>query len=302
MQKISEREWVEQVVPLLHDKLCEFDPSLIVEAGRRLPYALEVRSYSGDDERHREHGMRYETDLLVSERLDADSWTPRVVVEAKLRSVNTHDAITYSQKAGTHKQVHPYLRYGIFLGDRGGKPLPGRLIRHGAHFDFMLSWQGLAPVGDELNVLIELLLAEIEASRNLETIVFDTRRRGRAAYTVLHRPLNLRQAAAPARPTHHATADGKRSADEVTKYQPLYEYLFARRHMLRVQMMFAEISMVIGAGLPKSAFDHRAWWSNVSNATNRSHAAAWLDAGFLVDSVHQEVESGHVEFVRSTTK
>ncbi len=46
-----------------------------------------------------------------------DRWKPRVVVEAKLGKVTTNDAITYSQKASTHRAVHPYLRYGIMLGD-----------------------------------------------------------------------------------------------------------------------------------------------------------------------------------------
>jgi hypothetical protein len=51
----------------------------------------------------------YQTDLLISERLDdGEDWTPRVVVEFKLGSVTTHDALTYSAKAATHKNVHPY--------------------------------------------------------------------------------------------------------------------------------------------------------------------------------------------------
>jgi len=56
----------------------------------------------------------HETDLLVVENLDEVKWTPRVVIEAKGNgAINTHDAITYSHKAATHRQVHPYLRYGL---------------------------------------------------------------------------------------------------------------------------------------------------------------------------------------------
>ncbi|GAB4286004.1 MAG: hypothetical protein Kow0081_4020 [Candidatus Dojkabacteria bacterium] len=62
-------------------------------------------------------------------------------IEAKINSVTTHDAITYSQKAQTHKNVHSYLRYGILIGNRKDYALPGRLFRHGQHFDFMLSWK-----------------------------------------------------------------------------------------------------------------------------------------------------------------
>ena len=44
--------------------------------------------------------------------------------------VTTHDALTYSTKAATHKHVHPYLRYGFLAG--GIQTIPGRLIKHGA--------------------------------------------------------------------------------------------------------------------------------------------------------------------------
>jgi hypothetical protein len=40
------------------------------------------------------------------------SWSRRSL--ARLRRMM---AITYSQKASTHRAVHPYLRYGIMLGD-----------------------------------------------------------------------------------------------------------------------------------------------------------------------------------------
>lgn len=158
--------------------------------GYRLAYSREVLSYEGDDPKG-ETGMRYETDLLVVEQIRG-GWTPRVVVEAKLGTVTTHDAITYSQKAATHKHVHPYLRYGVFLGGRKHYPLLGRLFRHGAHFDFMLSWAELEPTGEEMANLIRLLTDEVAASRLLQEVMFNTRARDRAAYTVFHRPVVAR--------------------------------------------------------------------------------------------------------------
>jgi len=50
----------------------------------------------------------------------------------------------------------PYLRYGIFLGKRDHYPLPGRLFRHGAHFDFMLSWRGYEPDPSEWKSLKDI--------------------------------------------------------------------------------------------------------------------------------------------------
>jgi hypothetical protein len=100
--------------------------------------------------------------------------------------------ITYSQKAATHKNVHPYLRYGILLGNRKHYPLPGRLFRHGAYFDFMLSWPAFEPTGVELDDLVRLIQDEVKASRDLEEIIFHSRDPKRPNYTCLHRPLRLR--------------------------------------------------------------------------------------------------------------
>jgi hypothetical protein len=186
----GERAWVAGLVSRLQVALQAMDKALEVRAGYRLAYSREILSYRGADP-VREEGMRYETDLLIVERL-ADGWTPRVVVEAKLRRVTTHDAITYSQKAATHKHVHPYLRYGIFLGGRGRNLLPGRLFRHGAHFDFMLSWKGLEPSVQEFDSFVALLVDEVRASRLLQEIMFNTRSRSRAGYSVLHKPVVAR--------------------------------------------------------------------------------------------------------------
>ena len=85
----------------------------------------------------------------------------------------------------------------------------------------------------------------------------------------------------------------------MTKYEPLHDYLTARQHMQRVRLTFAEVAAVIGDSLPESAFKYREWWANQTNTTNRPQAAAWLAAGFEVDSVHQAPNSGWVEFVRT---
>ena len=110
----------------------------------------------------------YQTDILVSQILTEKQWVPRIVIECKLNSVSTHDAITYSIKASTHKNVHPYLRYGILSAIEKDYPLPGRLMRHGAPFEFMVSWKGYKAGPDEWNVLIKLLVKEVKAFRDLK--------------------------------------------------------------------------------------------------------------------------------------
>lgn len=135
----------------------------------------------------------YETDILVYEQFANENWKPRIIIETKINKVTTHDAITYSQKAQTHKNVHPYLRYGILIGNRKHYPLPGRLFRHGQHFDFMQSWVKYNADNNEWLELIRILENEIEASKMLEEILFNSRSRTREKYTILHRPLILKK-------------------------------------------------------------------------------------------------------------
>ncbi len=84
----------------------------------------------------------------------------------------------------------------------------------------------------------------------------------------------------------------------MSKYDPLRVYLAERAHLPRMRLTFAEIADVIEGSMPKSAFKYREWWANQSDTANRPQAAAWLSAGFLVESVHQEAATGWVEFVR----
>lgn len=187
---MTEREWVSSVFKKLEEELRIFNDNLRVSESRKLPYSSEILDYI-DDKPNKQNFIKYETDFLVYEVLNENKWKPRVIIEAKIDSVTTHDAITYSQKAQTHKNVHPYLRYGILIGNRKHYPLPGRLFRHGQHFDFMQSWKSLEGDKNEWIQLIEILKSEIKASHMLEEIIFNSRAKNREKYTLLHRPLKL---------------------------------------------------------------------------------------------------------------
>lgn len=189
---MNEKEWVTLVIDQIRPFLQERNPQLEINQGTRLAYTNEILQYR-DAKPKKHHRLRYETDILIRERIDDATWIPRLVIEAKINSVTTHDAITYSQKAQTHKSVHPYLRYGIIIGNRKHYPLPGRLFRHGAHFDFMLSWKAFEPKVAERNSLINLIFDEVKASRDLEEIIFNSRSPEREQYTYLHRPLRLKK-------------------------------------------------------------------------------------------------------------
>ena len=187
---MTEKEWVERMARYLQDAMSQISyHSCSIEVGRKIPYGFEIRSYDKADPKPNVN--QYETDLVIPDYESEELWKPRVIVEAKKGSVTTHDAITYSQKALSHKTVHPYLRYGIMLGDRKHYPLPGRLYRHGAHFDFMISFVGTRPSEAEIDAFGEIIRAEIDASRKLEKIIYESRQRDRDHYTILHKRLYL---------------------------------------------------------------------------------------------------------------
>jgi hypothetical protein len=185
-----ERDWVEAVKKDIEVALKQ--QAIIVVTGFRLPYAFQVASYRGkSDELATDdpEPMRneYQTDLLVAERLEGSkSWIPRVVIEFKFGSVTTHDALTYSAKAATHKNVHPYLRYGFVIGAYEGQ-VPIRLIRHGQSFDFMVTLASTKLTTRDRNRLIQLIHEEVEASRTISRVLS-----GKSNIKLFHRKLELR--------------------------------------------------------------------------------------------------------------
>jgi len=188
---MTEKEWMEDVKKRLEQEESFLKKNIFFSTGKRVPYSFEILNYKDNEPGDRKY-IKYETDLLVFQKIDNEKWKPCIIIEGKINSVTTHDAITYSQKASTHKNVHPYLRYGILLGNRKHYPLPGRLFRHGAYFDFMLSWKAYKPAEDEWKNFIDIINSEIEYSKKLEEMLFNSRSKNRKRYTILHRPLYLK--------------------------------------------------------------------------------------------------------------
>lgn len=186
---MNELEWAKSVQAYVNRYLSINQPDMEMRLGANLPYGNEITEYRENEPISK--SIAYETDLLVVQNVSPNSWIPRVVIECKIDSVTTHDAITYSEKAFTHKRVHPYLRYGIILGNRRTYPLPGRLFRHGLYFDFMTSWVSFQPTEGELNILLDILIDEVNASQNLQEMIFESRSSSREKYIALHRPLVL---------------------------------------------------------------------------------------------------------------
>lgn len=111
-------------------------------------------------------GTGFEQDLLVFERKpNGDtSVVPRVAIELKFGAVTTHDAIVYSEKARRIKGVYPFMRYGLILGAQ--KKVPGRVLRLGSDFDFIVATSEDPEHGEE-QALVDTLLEEIELAAGM---------------------------------------------------------------------------------------------------------------------------------------
>lgn len=185
---MQETEWVELIADAVRADLVDSDQSLRIQTQLKIPYGYEIRAYREEPETE---AISFATDFIVVEDYPDGSWKPRVVVEAKVGGITTHDAITYSHKAANHKAVFPYLRYGIMLGNRQHYPLPGRLYRHGSQFDFMISFKEHEPSLKELEAFQVILLEEVQASRALENMIYQSRKRDRDHHTLFHRKLTV---------------------------------------------------------------------------------------------------------------
>ena len=107
----------------------------------------------------------FQTDLLI---LDRKNKTPLVVIEVKFKSLSTHDVLVYSTKAQKHKEVYPYLRYGLIIGKL--PKLPNRFFTHNTGFDFAYALNDLNS-SSELSDFIKIVQEQIEVSRSLISLI-----------------------------------------------------------------------------------------------------------------------------------
>lgn len=189
---MKENDWTKSICDLLQKQ--GLGDNIYVDVLKKIPYAFEISSFNeewcvdadGFDE------TSFETDMVVYEKVD-EKIIPRVIIESKVGTVTTHDAITYSHKAMYHKNVIPFVRYGIMLGARETYPLPGRLFRHGTNFDFLFSFVDYAPSDKEFTVFVDMLKREIAYSRQIEEIFLNNRFSGRKRYYMLQKEFHLEE-------------------------------------------------------------------------------------------------------------
>lgn len=185
---MKENDWTRSICKILQTE--DLGENIYVEVFRKLPYAFEVKSFSEDWMVKEQDETLFETDMLIYEKQE-DRIIPRVIIESKVETITTHDAITYSHKASTHKNVIPFVRYGIMCGNRETYPLPGRLFRHGTNFDFLFSFVGYEPTVFEKETFIEMIKKEILYSQQFEEILSNSRSKDRKRYFMLQKDFHL---------------------------------------------------------------------------------------------------------------
>ena len=117
----------------------------------------------------------FQTDLLIIRR---DKQLPLVVIETKYGGFSTHDVLTYSTKAQKHKEIYPYLRYGLVVG--GIDAIQNRFFTHNVGFDFAFA---LKDINDNsVSELVEIIKEQI---KNAESIldIFKDRNQARSFNT-----------------------------------------------------------------------------------------------------------------------
>ena len=189
---MKENYWTKSICELLQKQ--DLGDNIYIDVLKKIPYAFEISSFNRDWEVESENFREtsFETDMVIYEKYN-DRIVPRVIIESKVGTVSTHDAITYSHKAMYHKNVIPFVRYGIMLGARETYPLPGRLFRHGTNFDFLFSFVDYLPSEKEVSTFVEMVKKEITYSRQFEEILTNSRSRNRKRYYMLQKEFHLEE-------------------------------------------------------------------------------------------------------------
>jgi hypothetical protein len=110
----------------------------------------------------------FQTDICISD-ISSGTVIPRVVIEFKTKPT-THDILVYSAKAGKHKKIYPWLRYGLLADSIS--TVPDRFFTHNENLDFFIAAEKYIKGKDIENFVKNLIENELETSKILERIYF----------------------------------------------------------------------------------------------------------------------------------
>ncbi len=166
MKEKIENTWTKTICEMLKKEIdnTKYEITCLEEVPYQVSLTGSINSYE------QTKPMSYQTDLLIKEK-NGDSFIPRIIIESKYKEITTHDAIVYSQKAESHKELFIGLRYGIMICNI--KKVPLRLLRHGRNFDFMMTFSNDIPTEQEWNLFVDIIKRNLAISSQYGTIVND---------------------------------------------------------------------------------------------------------------------------------
>jgi len=132
---MSETEFRQELKEKLEEKLGN---NYGIKQNKNLIYKVIVNKnlqYEPNDPRTPTRGdYAFQTDLLIEKK---ESSLPLVVIEIKYEGFSTHDVLTYSTKALKHKEIYPYIRYGLVVGKKD--KIDSKFFTHNVGFDFAVA-------------------------------------------------------------------------------------------------------------------------------------------------------------------
>jgi len=156
---MNETEFREKLLEKLQKELKDYEVE--VEKNKNLIYRVIVNekfSFEPNTPREPKRGSHaFQTDLLITSSKD-DS-LPLVVIETKYEGFSTHDVLVYSTKAQRHKEIYPYLRYGLVVG--GVNKITNKFFTHNIGFDFAYALKSTDD-SESIKELSEIIKNQVE--------------------------------------------------------------------------------------------------------------------------------------------
>ena len=142
----------------VHKELKMNLPNYVVNEGDNLLYKILIDAQGklqpSDIDSPKRGQYAFQTDILIK-----NDRVPLVVIETKFGGFSTHDILTYSTKAMKHKEVYPYIRYGLVVGGRD--KIDRKFFIHNSGFDFAVA---MGTTQDDLRELVEIVRKQIHAA------------------------------------------------------------------------------------------------------------------------------------------
>lgn len=181
MEQKKENEWTKYICELLKKELDmnKYEITCL----ERVPYRANIVGFDDNRKEIIEY-MKYQTDLLIKEIVNNNS-IPRLIIESKFGGITSHDAITYSNKAQSHKEIYNGLRYGIIIAKVN--KVPTRLIQHGNNFDFMFSFSSENPNSKEWNLFVEIIKKNLKIAKIYDEVMNERRKKNNSNFNCIER-------------------------------------------------------------------------------------------------------------------